>query len=47
MCLYPASFIGWDIISSLVVDSCAAFSEKNFGAIAFLPGSLLVFRVIA
>ena len=42
------TFVSWAIISSLVVDSCTAFSE-NEALIqhVFLPRSLLIFRVIA
>ena len=42
------TFVGWAVISTLVVDSCTAFTEnENLLRHVYLPRSLLVFRVMA
>lgn len=42
------TFVGWGIISTLVIDSCTAFTEnENLLRHVYLPRSLLVFRVMA
>jgi ABC-type polysaccharide/polyol phosphate export permease len=41
------TFVGWGIISTLVIDSCTAFTEnENLLRHVYLPRSLLVFRVM-
>jgi len=42
------TFVGWGLISTLVIDSCTAFTEnESLLRHVYLPRSLLVFRVMA
>ena len=42
------TFVSWGIISTLVIDSCTAFTEnENLLRHVYLPRSLLIFRVMA